>query len=67
MTRTATGVVTAGIPLLVWLFPSCSNRSRRGLWPRLPVIVQGGELYSRVSRQKLARALKAKQGQAGTT
>ena len=33
--------------------PICSNHPRCGLWPRLPLLVQGGELQGRVSRQKL--------------
>ena len=36
--------------------PICSNHPCRGLWPRLPLLVQGGELQGRVSRQKLASA-----------
>jgi len=42
--RRATGVVrVAAIPLLIWLFGNCSNHPRRGLWPRLPLLIQGGE------------------------
>jgi hypothetical protein len=30
---------------MVWFLLSGSNHPRRGLWPRLPLLVQGGELY----------------------
>jgi hypothetical protein len=43
--RGATGMVgVAAIPLLIWLFRYCSNHPRRGPWPRLPLLKQGGEL-----------------------
>jgi len=42
--RSATGVVrVAAIPLLIWLFSDRLNHPRRGLWPRLPLLIQGGE------------------------
>ena len=47
MARSATGVVGVAATLfLIWLFRVRFEPPRRGLWPRLPLLIQGGEPLS---------------------
>jgi len=56
VTRSVTGVVRVGAgPLRTWLFRDGLNHPSLGPWPRLPLLIQGGEPKRRVSRQKLVR------------